>query len=176
MYSQPLAMHFCQWWMRDHMCSYKFLWPIRRFLFHVAVATVEMHHPQPHWAHMQCWVPISIQQASTNVNRCNFFIMDDFSLTPLLHTNLRVICCFARLPSTAICHTAKMSQNLCGKVKSLLPYQYSPLTTWVNKIKYEALPLEQLLHFRYDQLEHFWWHSLRLCSFLHMLYQFLIFF
>jgi len=37
-------------------------------VFHIAVATVETHHPSHHCAHTHCFGSINIQQVSTNVS------------------------------------------------------------------------------------------------------------
>ena len=62
----------------------------------------EMHHPLPHCAHIHCLVTINIQQVSMNVNRCNFFCMEEFNSTPLLHKRIHVRRHFVRVP--LCCH------------------------------------------------------------------------
>jgi len=71
-------------------------------VFHVPVATAETHHPPPHCANIHCLVSVNVQQASMNVTGCNFFCMEEFSYTPLLHMHFHVIRHFVRLP--LCCH------------------------------------------------------------------------
>jgi len=74
-------------------------WPSRRWLiFHIAVATTEIHHPSPRHTHIHCSISISAQQALMKVNGCNFFHIQEFSLTPLLHTHFHIRCHSVRLP------------------------------------------------------------------------------
>ena len=72
-------------------------WPSRTWLvFHVAVFTAETRHPLSHCANIQCLVSVNVQQASMNVNGCNFFCMEEFNYTPLLHMHFHVrlpLCC-----------------------------------------------------------------------------------
>ena len=62
------SYHFCRWWTVCCTCKslYQWMWP--------AVAPGETHHPQPHGAHVHCWVFISTQQVSVNVSGCHFFL------------------------------------------------------------------------------------------------------
>ena len=69
-----------------------------RFVFCVIVTTAETHHPPLHYAHVHCLVSINFQQVTMNVNGYNFFCMEEFSSTPLLHTQLHVRHHFIRLP------------------------------------------------------------------------------
>ena len=83
------------------------LWTSRTWLvFHVAVTTAETHHPLPHCAYVHCLVSINIQQVSMNIGRCNFFHMEEFSDTPLLHPHFHVRHCFGQtvplLPSVTL--------------------------------------------------------------------------
>lgn len=61
-------------------------------VFHVTVATVEMHHSPPHCAHTHCLVSINVHQASKNVNECSFFCMEKFNSAHLFHTHFHVRC------------------------------------------------------------------------------------
>ena len=90
-------------------------WPSGTWLvFHVAVATAETCHPPPHCVNIHCLVSINVQQASLNVIGCNFFHMEEFSYTPLLHTHFHVI--LSDCPSAVICHTAtKCNGILAGR-------------------------------------------------------------
>ena len=56
------------------------------------------HHPLLHCAHIQCLVSINIHQALINLSGCNFFCMEEFNSTPLLHTHFHVRRRFVRLP------------------------------------------------------------------------------
>jgi len=49
-----------------------------------------------------CLVSINVQQAWMNVNRCDFFHVEEFSDMPLLHPHLYVRCHSVRLP--LCCH------------------------------------------------------------------------
>ena len=50
------------------------------------LSLLPLHHPlHPLCDHIHCLDSISIQQASVNVSGCNFFHMEDFSDTLLLH-------------------------------------------------------------------------------------------
>jgi len=81
-------------------------WLPRKWLvFHVAVATTETHHPLPHCANIHCLVSVNIQQASMNVIGCNFFCMEEFNYTPLLHTHFHIRRHFVRLP--LCCHLSQ---------------------------------------------------------------------
>jgi len=59
------------------MCMFR-----RWLVFHITVATAEMHHPLPHCAHIHCLVS---KNASMNVNEYHFSLMEEFSDTLLLH-------------------------------------------------------------------------------------------
>ena len=78
---------------------------------------------------------------SINVNRYNFFCVEEFNSTPLLHRYFYVRCHFVRL--SLCCHLSvnnNMYGNIVRKAQSLLPYhQHLPLTSWANIIKQEAL-------------------------------------
>ena len=77
-------------------------WPSRMWLvFHAAVAIAETRHPPPHCANIHCLVSVNVQQVS-NVIGCNFFHMEEFNYTPLLHTHFHVRHHFVRLP--LCCH------------------------------------------------------------------------
>ena len=79
------------------------LWPFRIWLlFHISVITAEMHHLLPHCADICCLVYISIKQALMNINGCNFFCMEGFNDTHLLHTHFHIRCHFVRSP--LCCH------------------------------------------------------------------------
>ena len=74
-------------------------WPSGTWLvFHIAVATAETHHSPPHCANIYCSVSINIQQVSMNVIGCNFFRMEEFNCTSLLHMHFHVRHHFVRLP------------------------------------------------------------------------------
>ena len=66
------------------------------------VTTAEMQHLLPHCTHIHCLVSINIQKVSVNVSVCNYFHMEEFSDTLLLHTNFHVRCHLVRLP--LCCH------------------------------------------------------------------------
>jgi hypothetical protein len=53
--------------------------------------------PPPQYAHIHRLVSINFLQVSTNVNGCNFFLMEEFNITPLLRIHLYVTRQFARL-------------------------------------------------------------------------------
>ena len=56
------------------LCCDSCVWPSGMcFVFHIVVTTAEKHHPPPHCVHICSLVSGSVQQASMNVNRCNFF-------------------------------------------------------------------------------------------------------
>jgi len=67
-------------------------------VFHVAVDSVETHHPPPHCAHIHCLVSIAL----IYVNGCHFFCMEEFNYTPLLHTHFHDRCHNVRIP--LCCH------------------------------------------------------------------------
>ena len=78
-------------------------WPSGTWLvFHVAVATAETRHPPPHFANIHCLVSVNVEQASMNDIGCNFFRMEEFSYTILLHTHFHIRRHFVRLP--LCCH------------------------------------------------------------------------
>ena len=78
-------------------------------IFHITVATAETHHPLPHSTHIPCQVSINIQQAVMNVSECDFFCMEEFSDTPLLHIYFHVRCHFVRL--SLCCHLSDSKLN-----------------------------------------------------------------
>ena len=108
------------------------------FVFHVAVATPEMHHPLPHCAHTHCLVSISAQQVSVNVNGGNFFCMEDFSDTPLLHTHFIHTMLDAILSdslSADICHMAtECNGTLVGTSTAIPPTSASDIVGQHNKM------------------------------------------
>ena len=119
--SPPLAMHFHQWWTRACM------------LHSSKSAAEEMTHCHCH----HCWnapppaslcshcclVSINIQQALMEVNRCNFFHMEEFSATPLLHPHYHDRCHSVRLPLCGhLLHDSNMEWNVGRKVQPLLSY------------------------------------------------------
>ena len=56
------------------------------FIFHIAVATADMHHPSPHHAHIHCMISINVQQASMYVNGCHCLsCMEEISSISLPH-------------------------------------------------------------------------------------------
>jgi hypothetical protein len=67
-------------------------WPMSCITF----TTAETHHPLPHCSHIFCLVSVNVQQASMNVNGCNFSAWRN-SVTPLLCMHFHVRCHFARL-------------------------------------------------------------------------------
>ena len=73
--------------------------------FLIALAAAETQHPLPHCAHIHCLVSTNIQQAQFNISRCHFFLTEEFSSTPLLHTPSHVRHHLSDCPSAAICHT-----------------------------------------------------------------------
>ena len=85
-------------------------------VFHVAVATAEARHPLPQCANIHCLVSINIQEVSMNVIGCNFFCMEKFSYTPLLHMHFHVRRHLLDCPSAVICCTAtKFNGLLAGR-------------------------------------------------------------
>ena len=68
------------------------------FVFHVAVAAAEMHHPLLHCAHIRWLVSINVQQVSVKVTGCHLFLLEEFSDIPLLHLHFHVQCHSVRLP------------------------------------------------------------------------------
>ena len=74
----------------------------KRHVCHVIVATAEMHHLPPHYAHICCLISITVQQILMNANGCNCFCMEEFRSTPLFHTHFSVRCHSVRLP--LCCH------------------------------------------------------------------------
>ena len=78
-------------------------WPSRTWLvFHIPVATSEMHNPLLHYARIHWLVSIHVQQVLMYVTGCYFFCMEEFNDTPLLHTYFHVRHHFVRLP--LCCH------------------------------------------------------------------------
>ena len=115
-----------------------YAWPSRTwFVFHVAVATAETCHLPPHCANIHCLVSKNVQQASMNVIGCNFFHMEQFNYTPLLHMHFHIRRHFVRL--LLCCHLShgnKIQWNTGRKVQPLLSYhQHLPLMSWANIIK-----------------------------------------
>ena len=100
--------------------------------FHAAVTAAETHHPLPQCVHIHCLVSISVQQALMDVYGCNFFRMEEFSLTPFLQTQTHVrhraarllLCCHLYTTTTwngilavrfnTYCHTTTILD--CGPV------------------------------------------------------------
>jgi len=59
-----------------------------------------------------------------NVSGCNFFHMEEFSSTLLLHMLFHIRHHFVRLPlSYYLSHSNNMQWNTVGKVQPLLPYR-----------------------------------------------------
>ena len=80
---------------------------------HPTVITAEYHYPLPlHWAHVLCLVSRNIQQALMNVNRCHFFLMEEFSDKPLLQTHSHVRRRSIRAP--LCCHLSKATK--CNRI------------------------------------------------------------
>ena len=69
----------------------------------------EMHHPQPHCAHIHCLVSINIHQVSMNINGCNIFHMEEFNDTPFFHTHLHVRHYYVREP--LCCHLSHSNKT-----------------------------------------------------------------
>ena len=90
-----------------------------------------------HCTNIHCLISIDVQQVSVNVNGCNFFHMEKFNCTSLLHPHSHVRCHSVRL--TLCCHLShgnKMQQNIGRKVQPLPPHhQHLPLMSWANIIK-----------------------------------------
>lgn len=57
-------------------------------VFHIIVANAET----PPTTHIHCVVSVSVRQASVNVSGCNFFLMKEFSSTPLIHRHFHIRC------------------------------------------------------------------------------------
>ena len=85
-------------------------WSEMQLAFRSTAAFAEMHHSPPYCAHIHCWVPINVQQALMNVNRCHFFCMEEFSVTPLLHPHFYVRCYSVRLP--LCCHLSNGKKHV----------------------------------------------------------------
>ena len=133
-------MCFYQWWTRACMpCLWKCApveWP--------TVATAETYHPLPHCAHIHWLASINVQQASVNVSACHFFCTEEFSDIPLFQTRFHINLHFVRLLLCYCLSHNNMYWNTGVKVQSLVPYhQHSPLLSWANIIKWEALLLVQ---------------------------------
>ena len=69
-------------------------------VFHSCYNSVvaKMHHPSTSLSHIHCLVSRNIQQVSVNVSGCNFFRMEEFNDTTLLHTHFYVRYHFVKLP------------------------------------------------------------------------------
>ena len=81
----------------------------------LSLTAAEMHCLLPHCAHIHSFVSINIKQASMNVSGCNFFHMEEFTDTPLLHTLPHQAPFLSDCLSAAICHTAtKCNEILMG--------------------------------------------------------------
>lgn len=68
--------------------------------------------PTTHCAHMHSLVSINIQKASMNVTGCHFFLVEEFSDTPLLHPHFHVRCYSISLSLCCICHTATTCNSI----------------------------------------------------------------
>lgn len=95
------------------------------------------HHwnvPPPHLTVLisTVWFSINVHQASMNINKCIFFLVEEFNDTPLLHVHFHVR--WWHLPySAAFCYMATKCSNSGGKVQLLLPYYHRlPLMLWAN--------------------------------------------
>ena len=82
--------------------------PVMNKSLHVTLVTV---HTSGHYAHIHCLVSLNVQPASMNVSGCNFFCMEEFSDTPLLHQHFHVRHHFIRLP--LCCHLSN-GNNVYG--------------------------------------------------------------
>jgi len=104
-----------------------------------------MHHPLPHCAHIHCLVSINIQQVLMHINGGHFFLIHEFSDTPLLHMHFHVRCHSVTFPLCYhLSHGNKIEGIIGGKGPHLLPYPpHPPLMLWANIIKQEALLLDQ---------------------------------
>ena len=84
------------------------------------VSTFEIQHPLPHYTHIHCFVSKNTQQATVNVNGCQFSAWRNsvwylcFICTSISHT-IESVC-----PSAAICHTATKSNGIL--VRRFNPY------------------------------------------------------
>jgi len=106
-----------------------------------AVTTAEMHHSLSHCTLNHRLVSTNIQQASMNANGCDYFCIEEFNSTPLLHTHFMWDTILSDCPSAAICHTAtKRNRMLVGRF-----ILYSHTTnihlwccgpTWLNRRHY----------------------------------------
>ena len=56
------------------------------------------HHPPPHCAHIHCLISRNTQQALVNVSGCNFFHIEEYNSTPLLHKHFHFRHYFIKLP------------------------------------------------------------------------------
>ena len=72
-------------------------------VFHVAVTTIETHHPPALCAHIHCLVSIPV---SVRVSGCNFFHLEELNSTSLLHLLFHVRHHLSYYPSVAICYMA----------------------------------------------------------------------
>ena len=83
-YSPPLSVHF----LEPVCCACKNLHQWRYPLLRPLLLKHTIH----------CLVSRNIQQKSITVNVCNFFCMEEFNFTPLLHTHFHVRHHFVTLP------------------------------------------------------------------------------
>ena len=78
-------------------------WPSETWLvFHAPATTAETRHPPLHCGNIHGLFSINVQQALINVIEWNFFCMEEFNYTHLLHTHFHVRCHFVRQP--LCCH------------------------------------------------------------------------
>ena len=116
--------------------------------FHAAVTAAETHHPLPQCVHIHCLVSISVQQALMDVYGCNFFRMEEFSLTPFLQTQTHVRHRAARLLLCCNLYTTTTWNGIlvgrfnlhCRTTNQEKPTFTSP-TNMENKLEYSAIYL-----------------------------------
>lgn len=74
-------------------------WPSGTWLaFHITGTIDEIYNPLPHCANIHSLLSTNVQQALMNINGCYFFLTEEFSDTPVLHTLFHVRRLFVRWP------------------------------------------------------------------------------
>jgi len=113
-------------------CLSKYAWSSRlQLAFHIAVSTAETQQPMPHCAHIHWFVCTNVQQASINVNGCNFFWNGKPHLCFICTSITDAI--VSDCPSAAICHTAtKCNGILAGRFNLYCHTANICLMLWEN--------------------------------------------
>ena len=85
----------------EQTLSYKTLF-FQQSHYHLPAMNMSLNRPPSHCANIHCLVSRNVQQASMNVSGCNYFHVEEFIFTPLIHLHFHVRRHFVRL--SLCCH------------------------------------------------------------------------